>query len=982
MKRLFALAVLIATIIFSFAPISAQGTETDSNCPSLPARLILGQNGQSIRDGTGPTRVRPNPGVGEPILEIQEGDTFLVIDGYECRVTQNGERMRFFLIETNSGQQGWIPEASDQRYFMEPMANVSNDVVSQDTSNLQSSIVGTWDPVSPDTLAIMETEGSITFYADGKVFETFSRSEGSYRFISANEIEFDVISFIEGSRFRQVYVQIVALNGDIMTLTNEYGTVIYYKKLSQSVTADNGETVLNNTDVVGRIQWTLNDNQTGEILASGDNLVTREDIKIEQFIDENTGEVRFQKYIALHDGFVIGIFISPIEDLSGGGFGLWLQNQDAQTFSWDWFSFQNDSIATKAVGAGQIDYELTTTNSRQEIGYVTFLTDVVLRAFERNASTLNPPRWTVTISEGSYVNWASVQLTTEAIDFTTECTFTVSGGDTSQLISAIESANGDNSIDKICLDSGTYQLALINNSNDETGPNVLPVIVSQIIITGDNSDNTILNGGGIGRIFKIAPGGNLTLSNLTLTGGMVSNVNPNLPGGAILNQGILTITDSTLSGNSAGVGGVIANDGTVTITDTTISGNGARGSGCIENAGMTTITDSVLSDNHGPLGGGCIGNSGTLSITNSVISNNSADFGGGIANYTGGRVTIASTVLFGNTADFYEEGSAIHNNNGTVEITESCMFDNNGISVYSVNERSRINAANNWWGASDGPSGIASGSGDAVSPNVDFGSFLDTSTCHLLQPTETELFQQIVYPPYDSCVANATYSESPEYSGVSGVLAHGFSKAVSTCDAEKGTINHIVMLFGGTENPIYRADGHSDIEFEFTPPFTGTLRIEAQLLANANLGVAGGPSLVSLPNFRDIVAEFVLPDAVEAILAGVINIFNRGGGAIEASAYVQVFSDKFEQETTVTIGGDAFVAQFPPVLGGAMTLSRSFTSEQINVSLEVPVTQGQTLSIVVGTRIKAQISNWAVAHWNFLGQDSSITFVTLTQVQK
>jgi parallel beta-helix repeat protein len=35
-----------------------------------------------------------------------------------------------------------------------------------------------------------------------------------------------------------------------------------------------------------------------------------------------------------------------------------------------------------------------------------------------------------------------------------------------------------------------------------------------------------------------------------------------------------------------------------------------------------------------------------------------------------------------------------------------------------------VNATNNWWGASDGPSGGGPGSGDAVTTNVDFSPFL------------------------------------------------------------------------------------------------------------------------------------------------------------------------------------------------------------------------------------------------------------------
>ena len=112
------LSILLTCLVI--IPFGASAQEDDTNCPSLPARLVVGEMGQSIRDGEGATNVRPNPGVGEPVTEIQEGESFQVIGEAVCGITRNGDRMRFFQIETNSGQQGWIPEASDMRYFLEP----------------------------------------------------------------------------------------------------------------------------------------------------------------------------------------------------------------------------------------------------------------------------------------------------------------------------------------------------------------------------------------------------------------------------------------------------------------------------------------------------------------------------------------------------------------------------------------------------------------------------------------------------------------------------------------------------------------------------------------------------------------------------------------------------------------------------------------------------------------------------------------------
>jgi parallel beta-helix repeat protein len=60
-------------------------------------------------------------------------------------------------------------------------------------------------------------------------------------------------------------------------------------------------------------------------------------------------------------------------------------------------------------------------------------------------------------------------------------------------------------------------------------------------------------------------------------------------------------------------------------------------------------------------------------------------------------------------------GVEAHNNN----------IEGNGSFGMQVDGTSGVvNATNNWWGASDGPSGVGSGSGDAVTTNINFSPFL------------------------------------------------------------------------------------------------------------------------------------------------------------------------------------------------------------------------------------------------------------------
>ena len=142
-----------------------------------------------------------------------------------------------------------------------------------------------------------------------------------------------------------------------------------------------------------------------------------------------------------------------------------------------------------------------------------------------------------------------------------------------------------------------------------------------------------------------------TIAGLTIADGSA------LDGGGINNGGTLTVTNTTFSGNSASeFGGGIDNefDDTATVTNCTFSGNSASGNagGGIENEGMLTVTNSTFSGNSAFDGGGIDTETQflTATVTNSTFSGNSAsDFAGGIYAETGG-LTLANTIIAGNSA--------------------------------------------------------------------------------------------------------------------------------------------------------------------------------------------------------------------------------------------------------------------------------------------------------------------------------------------
>jgi hypothetical protein len=128
--------------------------------------------------------------------------------------------------------------------------------------------------------------------------------------------------------------------------------------------------------------------------------------------------------------------------------------------------------------------------------------------------------------------------------------------------------------------------------------------------------------------------------------------------GGVLNTGVLTLRNSTVHNSEAMVVGGIDNSGTMNVINSTISNNRAVSAAGISNSGTMTMTNSTISNNRADLQSAGIANRGTLRINNSTISGNSVasdseeedSTGGGIVN-SEGTVTLANTILAGNSAE-------------------------------------------------------------------------------------------------------------------------------------------------------------------------------------------------------------------------------------------------------------------------------------------------------------------------------------------
>jgi CSLREA domain-containing protein len=257
---------------------------------------------------------------------------------------------------------------------------------------------------------------------------------------------------------------------------------------------------------------------------------------------------------------------------------------------------------------------------------------------------------------------------------------------------AIIASNAAAGADTITLPAGTYTLTIAGQGEDGGATGDLD-ITGDLTINGAGAATTIVNGGGLDRVFHIVPSGvTVTFNNLTITGGSLTNGNgggllnegtanlnncvvsgnsvPNGDGGGVYNDFFMTISNSTISGNSSpngDGGGVYDNGNQITITNTTISGNsasGGDGGGMYFNGIEADISQCTFSNNHadsGGDGGGMFANGNNLFLTNCTITGNSAVDGGGLfndGNSSINAVTIASNTATGTGGGIEAVGSA------------------------------------------------------------------------------------------------------------------------------------------------------------------------------------------------------------------------------------------------------------------------------------------------------------------------------------
>ena len=235
------------------------------------------------------------------------------------------------------------------------------------------------------------------------------------------------------------------------------------------------------------------------------------------------------------------------------------------------------------------------------------------------------------------------------------------------LRAAIQEANASFNETVIILRAGTYRLTIPGSGEDKAASGDLD-ITSPLTIQGSAEASTIIEGGGLDRVFDIGenihPGTQVVIKHLIVRDGTDNGdnapggirirsykvtldyvvVSDNIGEGIGLDKGTLTLKNSLVkNNNNVGVGGIRATSSSLILMDSIVKNNSGAWGGISSDTSLN-ISNSTVSGNKGSAGPGGLRISGNATITNSTISSNSGSEGAGIWMNSGNLFIINSTI--------------------------------------------------------------------------------------------------------------------------------------------------------------------------------------------------------------------------------------------------------------------------------------------------------------------------------------------------
>jgi hypothetical protein len=284
---------------------------------------------------------------------------------------------------------------------------------------------------------------------------------------------------------------------------------------------------------------------------------------------------------------------------------------------------------------------------------------------------------------------------------------TAAGNNVCTLRAAVQESNALAGLDTIIIPTGTYTLTIPGSDEDAAATGDLD-ITEELTIIGAGSDVTIIDGGGLDRIFHLDAGFEQTirLSGLTIQNGAAdigsglylvqtrtvitatrfsSNTADSAGGGLFIGNGFLTLTQSTVDNNlvtspGGSGGGISAMGSFITVRDSVIYSNTAAATpsygGGINFFGWGTIVNTTFSGNQAQNGGAVRLGIGEHAFTNTTIVNNSAVTGGGLFDdpLYFGQTTLFNTIVAGNSLTNCENNGEIFSQGHNLDSKDDCGF--------------------------------------------------------------------------------------------------------------------------------------------------------------------------------------------------------------------------------------------------------------------------------------------------------------------
>jgi CSLREA domain-containing protein len=229
---------------------------------------------------------------------------------------------------------------------------------------------------------------------------------------------------------------------------------------------------------------------------------------------------------------------------------------------------------------------------------------------------------------------------------------------TCTLRAAVQEANADGGPNTILIPRGYYRLRIPPSpeagvaGQDDADKGDLDITAS-LTIHGAGARRTIIDGGGLDRVFSIAANVTASISGMTITGGDATGGGTSKEidmGGAIFNQGTANLERLRLVGNHADGGGAVFSipGSSITIRDSLLAHNSAYEAGGVRfDSGGVVINSTITANKLLPLPNHSYTQDPKLVVT---LADELSGYGGGIDHRGGADLTIVNSTITDNQA--------------------------------------------------------------------------------------------------------------------------------------------------------------------------------------------------------------------------------------------------------------------------------------------------------------------------------------------